>query len=64
MHDSGTDLGTKQPCETVLRRGVAFIAQSGKVSGFLVKGLQRTVWHAIMAFKSNGQELIANGRDS
>jgi len=57
-------LRTKQERVTVLRRGVAFIAQSGKVSGFLAKGLQRTVWHAIMAIKPDGREVIANGRYS
>ena len=43
LHDSGTDLGTKQERETVLRGDIAFIAQSGKVSDFLAKDLQRTV---------------------
>ena len=57
-------VGTKQLGEIVLRGGVAFITQSGKVIGFLAKVCLRTVWHAIMAIKPNGQEVITNGRYS
>jgi len=39
LHDSGTDLGTKQE----RRGGVAFITQLGKISGFLVEDLQTTL---------------------
>lgn len=58
------DLEIKQEREKMLRDGVAFIAQSDKVSRFLAKGLRKTVWHAIMAINLDGQGVIANGRYS